>query len=92
MNEKLEPPRWVAELSPETLKDLWLARYGRQWVTHEELEGDDFYYVALKLVDSRSIEWHQRLSDPNGASNISSKISVVTSFKIPEQVAHECKS
>ena len=84
MGEGLEPPRWVAELSPDTLKDLWLARYGHQWVTQDELVGDDFYYVALGLQAAREMECHHRL---HAASR-----SARTVFKIPEQVVHACKS
>jgi hypothetical protein len=38
--------------SVETLIDLWLTRYGNEWVDMEKIEGDEFYVLAYKRLKS----------------------------------------
>jgi hypothetical protein len=35
-----------------TLIDLWLTRYGNEWVDMDKIEGDEFYVLAYKRLKS----------------------------------------
>jgi hypothetical protein len=36
----------------DTLIDLWLTRYGNEWVDMDKIEGDEFYVLAYKRLKS----------------------------------------
>ena len=36
----------------DTLIDLWLTRYGNEWVDIDKIEGDEFYVLAYKRLKS----------------------------------------
>lgn len=36
----------------DTLIDLWLTRYGNEWVDLERIENDEFYGLAYKRLKS----------------------------------------
>jgi hypothetical protein len=48
MDEVMDMPDWILEATPQTLADLWAARYGTEWVRVQDVEGD-FHSVATRL-------------------------------------------
>lgn len=42
----------VFELPVERLIDLWLAKYGNEWIDLADLQGDIFYSLAYKRLKS----------------------------------------
>jgi len=55
-------PDWVIEAPAQTLVDIWLARYGTDWVRLQEIE-DDYNAVASRLVQIEKMVVHQPAPD-----------------------------
>jgi hypothetical protein len=72
--------KWVNEADPKTLQNLWLMKYGHEWIPDSDL-ADGFNDVAVKLCDHRMIDVHR----PAPLS------STPMCFRIPEEADLSCK-
>lgn len=51
-------PDWVREAQPEVLRDLWCARFGKDWIPGYEVR-DDYSFVLIKLLKNKMAEKHK---------------------------------
>jgi len=58
----LPMPFWVADAEIKTLCDIWLARYGTDWVLIDDLEAD-YPWVASRLEKSKKLDLHRTAID-----------------------------
>jgi len=54
-----------------TLEAMWLAKWGNNWVTSEEIKEDPFWsHTFMRLVTANLIESHRLVTAPDGNSGI----------------------
>lgn len=58
----LPTPLWVSDADLKTLCDIWLARYGTDWVSINDLEAD-YPWVASRLEKSNKLDLHRPAID-----------------------------
>jgi hypothetical protein len=56
------PPDWIMEAPPQTLADIWLTRYGSEWVRMQDIE-NDFNWVATRLLELGKMVVHKPAPD-----------------------------
>jgi hypothetical protein len=55
----LSPQMAALDCTDETLKNMWLVRWGGEWVNQDSLMGDPFWFMAFtKLDNHKMLERH----------------------------------
>jgi hypothetical protein len=62
--------------SPITvLEAMWLAKWGNNWVTVEEIKDDDFWRSSFaRLVTANLLESHRLVTAPDGNSGLTYRL------------------
>jgi hypothetical protein len=55
-------PTWVHDAPIQTLADIWVARYGNEWVCITDVEAD-FSFVASRLIEAQKLMVHRPAPD-----------------------------